>query len=155
MSPYLLLLIGVLLVYVEFYVPGAVLGAAGALCILGSVVLYCMQADSLLAMAIFFVAAVGLTAGAIKLALHRIRESGSDNSLFLNSDQEGFTAAEFDESLVGKSGVALSDLKPSGHIEVEGERHQAISKHGYLKKGADVVVEGGQSAYLVVKRKED
>ena len=58
----------------------------------------------------------------------------------------------FDAALVGRQGKALSDLKPSGHIMLGQDRHQAVSQAGYIEKGTPIEVIGGRGAYLIVKR---
>ena len=56
-----------------------------------------------------------------------------------------------DKDLVGKEGVVSSDLKPSGHILVEDNYYQAVSKTGYIEKGRNIKVIGGQGARLICK----
>ncbi len=65
---------------------------------------------------------------------------------------EGFTikANEY-EALVGKEGVALTDLKISGKIEVEDERYDAITTGDFIEAGTKVVVKKYKGNYLVVK----
>ncbi len=49
-------------------------------------------------------------------------------------------------SLVGATGTALTDLRPSGTILVEGIKHDAVSRHGLIPKGEAVrVLEEGMT----------
>lgn len=81
-------------------------------------------------------------------------KTGKAKGFFLDSAQEGYVASSFEKELVGKQGEALSDLKPAGHILIEGKRHQALSKMGYLVKGTKIEIIGGQGAHLIVKKVE-
>lgn len=72
----------------------------------------------------------------------------------LTSDQQGFQASTYDTDLIGKEGMAFSDLKPSGHIMVEERLVQALSETGYIVKGIPIVIVGGKGANFIVKQKE-
>jgi membrane-bound serine protease (ClpP class) len=139
------------MIYFEFYLPGGVMGGTGALLILGALFLFIVESDSLLFTAIFFATAVVLVALTIKLALYRISRSDPKDGLYSFQDQEGFIASNWDRDAVGKRGVVSSDLKPGGHILLEGKRVQALSKSGYLQKGTTVEVIGGEGESLIVK----
>jgi membrane-bound serine protease (ClpP class) len=90
----------------------------------------------------------------IKFALWRVKSGKPGSSVYLSGDQEGYRAPTFCQDAVGKEGVALSDLGPSGHILVENKKLQAVSKSGYLEKGSEIVVLEGKGAYLLVRAKE-
>jgi membrane-bound ClpP family serine protease len=152
MSPYLLLLIGLLLILLEFYLPGAVMGIAGVCIIIASIVLFAMEGESALATALFVFLAIASIAAVVKFALWQIRRTGKNKTIFLDDDQEGFQASSYDEVAIGKKGVALSDLKPSGFVFVDGKQRQAVSRAEYIVKGSDIEVIGGQGACLIVKR---
>lgn len=44
------------------------------------------------------------------------------------------------EALVNKEGTALTDMRPSGVVEIEGRRHDAISRVGLVDRGQPVRV---------------
>lgn len=151
MNPFILLALGLLLVFLEFFLPGAVLGICGGVLILWSVISFAMQSGSPLQTTIYMIAiGVGLVY-LIKFALWKIRTSSSRFSIYLKDDQEGYQASKFDHAAIGKKGIVLTDLKPGGFILVDGKQHQAISQSGYLQKGVEVLVLGGQEESLIVK----
>lgn len=147
----LLLFVGLLLVFLEFFLPGGIMGTAGGLIIVGSVVLFALDSDSPIAVFLFVVGALLSLALVIKFALWRIQHSKSRSGLFSLDDQSGYRAPAFDETLIGKTGTVLTDLKPSGHVLIAGTRCQGISQSGYILKDTEVVVIGGKEAYLIVK----
>ena len=154
MTPLLILFIGLLLIFLEFYLPGGVMGTLGALTILASVILFVMQTDSPLLIFLYIAATVVLLALVIRLALWRIRAASPESSIYSPYDQEGYYASSYDKEAVGKEGVVDTDLRPGGHVVVEGKRQLAISRSGYLSKGEKIVVIGGEGESLAVKKKE-
>ncbi|NGX55602.1 MAG: hypothetical protein KR126chlam2_01239 [Chlamydiae bacterium] len=155
MTSYLLLAVGLLMIFFEFFLPGGILGVAGGVLIVVSIVLFAIHAESLWAILLFVIVALVLLGALVQFALWRIRTGRGPKSLYLHTDQEGYVASSFAKDFIGKEGDALSDLKPSGHILVEGKRLQAVAKIGYIHKGTKIVVIGGEGAHLVVKTKEN
>ena len=152
MTPAILLIIGLILIYIEFFVPGAVMGVLGSCFVLASIVVFAIDTESVLWTFLYIIGVVFAVAALVNFALWRIRTAAPGRSIYLSGDQEGFQASSFDASAIGKRGVVITDLKPGGHVLIEGKRHQAISQGGYLPRGTDVVVLGGQEESLIVKR---
>lgn len=151
MSPYLLFILGMLLIFLEFYVPGAVMGVCGGAMVFISIVLFAMQSQSIVFTLLYIIGVVICLAFLFKFALWRIRTAKPGQSIFSDSSQEGFVASQVDTSVIGKKGIVDTDLKPSGHVIVDGKRLQALSQSGYITKGSEVIVIGGQEASLIVK----
>ncbi|MCB1181127.1 MAG: serine protease [Chlamydiia bacterium] len=147
----ILAIIGLLLIFIEFFVPGGILGVTGGILLVGSVILFALQTESFLAFILFFVIVIVILGVLIKFALWRKKKK---KGIYLSNDQEGYSASSYDKEMIGKEAKTLSDLKPSGHIVVEGKRLQAVSKTGYVDKGIKVMVIGGQGAHLIVKKME-
>lgn len=151
MTPFILLIFGLILIFIEFYIPGAIMGIAGGLMVFTSIIMFAMQSQSPWEIAIYVVV-VGVVLGyLIKFAIWRIRTAKPDYSIYSDDSQNGFQASSFDSTAIGKHGVVVTDLKPGGHILVDGKRLQAISQSGYLTKGTEVLVIGGQEESLIVK----
>ena len=155
MIPYLLVLVGLLMIFFEFFLPGGIMGMAGGLLMAVGIVLFAIQTNSAWMAIVFAVVAVGLLVGLARFALWRIKTGRGSKGIYLSTDQEGYMASEFAKEYIDKSGEALSDLKPSGHILVEGKRIQAVSKVGYIHKGSKIKVVGGEGAQLIVKQKDE
>lgn len=154
-TPIIMLAVGLLLVFVEFFVPGGILGVAGGVLIILSIILFAVNNQSITALLIFMGSAAVLVVAIIRFALWKVKHSQGGRSFYLNSDQEGYSASVYDKSYIGKEAVTLSDLKPAGHILVEGKRFQAVSKTGYILKGKTVAIIGGRGAHFIVKKKEE
>ena len=151
MNPYLLLALGLFLVFLEFYLPGAILGVLGAIFILSSYVLLISQGTSPLEFGLFLVGSIIALYGLIRYALWRIPRAKPGHSIYLKGDQAGYVASHFDKTAIGKEGIVLTDLKPGGYILIDGIQHQAISVEGYVSKGKKINVISGEGESLLVK----
>lgn len=143
--------IGMLFIFLEFYVPGAILGTIGAIILFVSIILFANATESAGATLLYVVVMVGLLALLIRYTLWRIPRVKSKYSIYLHGDQEGYQASHYDVTAIGKKGIVISDLKPGGYINIEGKKYQAISQSGYIAKGAEVIVIGGAEESLNVK----
>ncbi len=149
--PYVLLLLGLVFIWLEFYLPGGALAVAGALFVFAALVVYCTQSTSIIGSLLFFTATCAAVYFVIRFAISRIRQSAKKNTFFLAQDQEGYKAAEYCAELIGKKGVTVTEFGPSGYVLIEGKRYPAICRGPYLDKGTAVEVIAGESGHLIVK----
>lgn len=149
MIAFLLVVLGLVLIFLEFYLPGAIMGILGTLALVSGIILFASQTDSLLAIGGFVFAVCVMVAILIRFAVWRLRHA-TQGTFYLDQDQEGYQACEVDLSVCGKEGIVLADLKPGGYILVQGKRYAAISVGGYIAKGERIKVIGGQEYNLVV-----
>jgi len=79
-------------------------------------------------------------------------------SLVLNSIQdkdEGFVGIDVKQStLTGKIGTAVTILRPSGKVEIEGDIYDAKSEIGYIDKGQSVKVVRHEATQIYVIKNE-
>ncbi len=156
-------LLGVLLVLLEiFLLPGGIAGILGAVLMLGS--LWFSMADgvdfdrardteSVSLTEVLILPGVKLVAGMLgglvimMLGAKYLPDLPLFRRLVMaGALPSGRVSAESPESLVGQTGVALTDLRPSGTIRVENQERDrdAMSRHGFIPSGARVrVVEEG------------
>ncbi len=68
---------------------------------------------------------------------------------------EGYTSHDFAiEQLKGKTGIAITDLRPSGTVEIDNERYDVISDGEMIPKNTTVKVLKAQGNYLVVMKSD-
>lgn len=149
-----LLALSLLLIFLEFYLPGGILAVLAAFSYFAALYLLIYQEYTAGQILLFFVTSQLFVVATVMLAMNRIRSSAKDNTLYLEANQSGYQGAFVDKNLIGKSGVTLSDMGPSGFILIEGIRHQAISSGPYLIKGEKIVVISAQGAYLVIQKEK-
>lgn len=145
----LLLALGLLALGFEVFVlPGfGVAGMAGIALVAGSMVLAMLSGaptmgDIIQALAVLAAAAV-VTVAVIVAWFRHLPHSGRFKGLFLREATEssqGFISAPPRTDLLGREGVALTDLRPSGTAEVGGERLDVVTEGEYLDAGSRVRV---------------
>jgi len=65
---------------------------------------------------------------------------------------EGYSIKQVEmDRFIGMEGVAVTDLKISGRVEIENERHDAITQGGFIEKGTNIKVLENRGNYLVVR----
>lgn len=57
-----------------------------------------------------------------------------------------------DRNLIGKTGIAATDLRPSGKIEIDNEIHDAQSDGEYISKNTTIRIVDVKGAYLLVEK---
>lgn len=146
----ILFFIGLLLILIEFYLPGAIMGVLGGIALLASIILLA-QTQSWWVVLLFSLVVIISVIFLVRFALWRIVHAKPGSSIYLHQDQEGYQASSYDADAIGKIGIVMSDLKPGGYIIIDGKQHQAISLTGYTTKGEKVLVVSGQEESLIVK----
>ena len=65
---------------------------------------------------------------------------------------EGFSVSRGYESLIGEKGKTITDLRPSGKVEIQGKTYQAFSHGDYIDKDAEILVDSIDENQLQVKK---
>ncbi len=151
MLSFILLFVGLLLIFLEFYTPGGILAVVGAIVLISACITFFATSPSTLFSFAFLLLAICGIIFVIWFALRRIKKSSSQNTFYLSKDQEGYQSSHFDTHLIGKQGIAITDLGPSGFILISNVRYQVTCHGPYLNKGQKVEVIGGEGAHLIVK----
>ncbi len=107
MNPYILWFLGLLLILLEFYIPGAIMGIAGGVMVFMSVLIFASESQSPLAITLFLTAVITSIILLIRFALWRIPRSKPGYSIYSDKDQTGYVASEYDKSAIGKEGNCL------------------------------------------------
>jgi membrane-bound ClpP family serine protease len=94
---------------------------------------------------VFLVRALPRLPGAKKLFLEKVPSLTAT----------GTPDAQAMELLVGKTGTAETQLRPSGAVRVEGRRFVAVAESGIIQKGTAVKVISASGMNLVVRATED
>lgn len=146
-----LALAGLFLIYLEFFLPGAVMAIGGSILLLASVFIFHMEKPHMMLLILYLVTLSASVYLIARFAMWQIRNSGMDGVL-LSSDQAGFQACAYPQDMVGKVAKVNTDLKPSGQIEIDGQTYQALSDGAYIDRDDEVVVIGGQGSHLIVTK---
>lgn len=99
--------------------------------------------------------------GAIVVAVifgKSILKTDAFKRLVLSDEQKagsGYVSSVVNVNLINKVGVATTDLRPSGKVEIEGVRYDAVALDGYVEKGLVVYVVKHENYNLFVRLKTD
>lgn len=168
---FLIFILGILLIIVEvFVIPGfGIAGISGVILVLTGLTLSMVdnivfQLDIKLALEAviksFFTVLVAIFLS-LTLSLYLSKQLFSSKRLkfALHSTQEkelGFVGvdAKTQKMNIGKTGIAVTLLRPSGKVEINGEMFDALSQVGYIEKGEKIKVVSDEAGQLfVVKSK--
>ena len=150
MFPWIILLfiIGVLLLAVEFFLPG--FGIFGILGIVSFCVAVLMTA---IEYGVFHMCiAIGIIIFIVCILLYIAKKNKMYNKVILTETIDG---KDFDEDslkpFMNKEGIAITPLKPYGKVDFDGEIIEVFANAGYISKGAKVLVINISGKNVVVK----
>jgi membrane-bound ClpP family serine protease len=149
----LLFLLGVLLLAGEVFVPGAVLGIIGAVCMFTGCVISFLQLGTgggLLATAVA-VALLGLT---LYVELVWLPKTSFGKKLIVQSTVHATSQPPLADKadVVGQTAEAVTPLVPSGYVLVAGRRYEAYSQSGHVATGTLLRVTGLDNFRLIVTK---
>ncbi len=133
----LLLVAGFILVGVEMVVPGfGVPGLSGIACLIGGILLTAKTVEQGLTITVIVVVLLAVMLTVVLLFFKTVKPP------FVLEDElkaeHGQLNASDLEYLVGKEGVASTDLKPVGKCDIEGVEFDVRAEGRYIEKGTRV-----------------
>ncbi len=139
--------IGALLVIIELFVIGAVLGILGFIAIIGSFVLV---GENILTMGMIIAVALILTTieWVILVKGFNRKIPFFDNS---TNKESGYTSHDDRSHLIGKLCTTYTALRPSGIILVDDERIDAVSDGSFIQKDKQVKIVQVEGTRVVVR----
>lgn len=150
-----LLVIGFLFVFFEFFIPGGLLGVIGAI-LMGISIFICFKTQGPQTGWIVLVAALVLSIAIVIVGFKLVPRSPLARILILDkgvTKDAGYSAqADKAGELLGKQGVAVTDLRPTGIATIEGRRIDVMSDGEYLDAGARIKVVEVASNRIMVRR---
>jgi membrane-bound serine protease (ClpP class) len=147
----LFLIIGLLLLIVEIFIPGGVLGVFGAIALTAAVItgFFAFGAHG------GFLATAGMVVlgGVVIYAWVKFfPRTLVGRKITLGSDMAEAKSTPPDwPALVGKSGVARSDLRPAGVADIESQRVDVVAESGFIKGGASIRVVAVEGVRIIVR----
>lgn len=149
-----LFIIGILLMIMEIFLPGGIVGAIGFISIVTGLVMAAY--DTKQGIASLGIAAV-ITVIVTILLVKRFGGNGLFKKFILGDvqrNEEGYVAPKDQRDLLEKTGVALTPLRPAGMVKVDGKRVDAVSIGGFIPAGTPVVVVQVEGTRVVVQEQE-
>ena len=143
-----LVILGAILLFLETLLPGMIAGLIGFLCLLAAVVLgyrdFGYQTGSLILGGVL----VGLVVGVFFWL--KFFPGSRIARRFISQSSTGELGVARPELLNG-TGVALSQLRPSGIATINGQRVDVVTEGGLIERGAAIKVVAVEGARVVVR----
>jgi membrane-bound serine protease (ClpP class) len=147
-----LIVAALVLVFFEVILPGGILGVIAALC----VILATWLAGSSFgagAAILTFVGSVAAIALLVYIEFKVLARTSLGGAFFLKSSVTGHSnQAPAEASIIGKDGIALTRLNPSGKVAIDGQSYEAYSQDGYIDADQPIHVAGQDNFKLIIKK---
>lgn len=144
----ILFLLAAIAIFLECFLPGGILGGIGVLLVLASSYQVYLASNLQLAAIAFISESLALIAF-LFLGLKWLRLSHSN--LILSDNEATHQSLAMDKNLVGQTGLALTDLHPSGTILLDRQKIDVISRGEYIKQNTRVTIIHVEGHKVVVK----
>ncbi|WP_096551218.1 NfeD family protein [Ureibacillus thermosphaericus] len=154
----ILFIIGFVLLIAELFVPGGILGLVGGAIMIISLL---FAGESIVHMAYSIIIALAIAIiGMVVLVKFFGKNLHVFSKLVLKeatSTEEGYVSNVNRIDLIGKEGITITPLRPSGTVLVDDERIDVVSEGSYIdsnKKVKVIEVEGSRIVVREIKEKE-
>jgi membrane-bound serine protease (ClpP class) len=148
----ILFLIGVGLVVAEFFLPHGIAGVIGSLAIIGSII---MAGGNPMYMAISVLIAVAIAVTGMVIIMKFFgKKLHLLNKVVLmdtTDTESGYVSNVNRVELLGRIAKTSTALRPSGAIELDGERIDVVSEGSYIAKGISVIIVKVEGSRIVVR----
>ena len=143
-----LLILGAILLFLETLLPGMIAGLIGLICLMAAVILgyrdFGYQTGSLILAGVLMGLLIGTWCWLRFFPESRIART------FISQGSTGDLGVEKPELLNG-TGVALTQLRPSGTASINGQRVDVVTEGGLIERGTAVKVVAVEGARVVVR----
>jgi len=152
MEAIILLIVGIILIIAEFFIPGGIIGLIGVGAVIGSLFMsgYDMGHMALSVSIAFIVAIVA--------AVVLYQRIGLDKGIFRHiilkdqtSTELGYVSAVNRLELIGLEGVALTTLRPSGIGKFDDEQIDIVTEGSFIERGTAIKVVKVEGVRVVVR----
>lgn len=148
----ILFVAGFILIGIEMAIPGfSIPGISGIVCL---VVAIFLVSDSFVEGAIIALIIMALLGIMFAIILGILSKAKLKSPIILKDEQnkeKGFISSNDLKYLLGKHGVAVTDLRPSGTADFDGIEFDVISEGKYIPKDTKLIIYKVQGSKLIVK----
>ena len=142
---------GLLMVCLEIFIPGGIVGAVGLVSLVSSFWLAYTKMGSVFGS---YFLSIGLVVGmfCIFLSIKLFPQTKFSDRLFLRRSESDFKSTPQElESLKGKEGVTLTKLRPAGIASIDGRKRSVVAEGTFVKKGVKIKVMEVEGNRVVVR----
>lgn len=149
-----LLLLGMLMLALEIYTPGGLLGAVGALFLIAAnLVIYQSHGKEWLGVSVAVTLIGVVIAGVVGFAYLPRSSLGRAITLDVRqaSDQGYISVNARHQHLLGREGIAETPLRSAGVAVIDGKRYDVVARNAYVEAGTRIRVVAVEGGHIVVR----
>lgn len=156
--PVFLFVTGLLAIFIEFFIPAfGIIAIVGIGSIIASTAMAFKRYSTLYGYIFLVLTVVGVP-GLILIGLKNFPRTFFGRKLILWTSQkpeEGYVSSNTERflSILGKEGITITKLRPSGIAEIGGKRISVVTEGGMIEKGKKVRVVKIEGSRVVVREK--
>jgi len=147
-----LMVIGFILVGIEMVMPGfSFPGIGGIVALIASVFLTSKTVEQGIVLTIIIIALLGIM---LAIILWLLSKGKISRSIVLTEElnkEKGYISSNDLNYLLGKKGIANTDLRPTGIGDFDGVIFDVISSGNYISKGTPIIINEVKGSKLIVK----
>jgi membrane-bound ClpP family serine protease len=148
----ILFLIGFILIGIEMLAPGiSAPGIAGTVCLIVGIFIAADTIEEGVIITIIILVLLGIM---LAIILGILSKGKLKSPIILKEEQnkdKGYISSNDLNYLLGKGGIATSDLRPTGTGDFDGVELDVISEGKYILKGTKLIIDKVQGSKLIVK----
>lgn len=148
----ILFLLGILLLALELFLPGGIVGALGVVSIIGSLFI-AGDNNTHMAVSLLIALAVSLSVSILMVKVFGKQMKFLKRMILTDSTsaESGYVSNINRLDLIGREGVAITPLRPSGIALIDEERVDVVSEGSFVSKDAVVKVVKTEGSRIVVR----
>ena len=152
----ILFIIGIVLIVLEFFLAGGIAGALGAVAVVVSIILAGGN-PMYMAYSVLIAIAVAVSGMVIIMRFFGKKLHLLNKVILMDSTdtESGYVSNVNRVELLGKKAIAITPLRPSGTIDMEGERIDVVSQGSYIDRGKHVIIVKVEGSRIVVREFEE
>lgn len=152
----ILFVVGLVLIFAEFVLPGGIAGIIGLALVIGSILL---AGGNVVSMGIsILIALIVAILGMVIIVKFFGKKINVFNKMILRdttSTEHGYVSNVNRNELIGMLGKSMTPLRPSGTIMLVGERIDAVTEGGYIDAGKVVKIIKVEGSRIVVREAKE
>ncbi|HEX5564612.1 MAG TPA: NfeD family protein, partial [Sporosarcina sp.] len=152
----ILFIIGLGLIVLEFFIAGGIAGVLGAVAVVVSIIMAGGN-PMFMAYSVLIAIAVAISGMVIIMKFFGRRLHLLNKVVLMDSTdtESGYVSNVNRVELLGKKAITITPLRPSGTIDMEGERIDVVSQGSYIDRGKHVIIVKVEGSRIVVREFEE
>jgi len=144
---------GLILICLEIFVPGGILGLIGSVFLISSLVICFLEFG--LRIGVYYIAVLSCVIMAMVILVMKFAHVlPVRKRLFLNATEKNMTVEINNlDTLIGMRGTAYTILRPTGKILVDGKRYEAMAEGAFIQKDNEIEIIRIEGNNIIVRSK--